>query len=206
MMLISGLYAITDPGLIDDSSLLDAVDAAISGGARLVQYRNKSAAPQLALAQSQQLATLCRDRDVLFIVNDDPQLAVNCDAHGVHIGRDDPDLAATRSLLGTKRIIGVSCYNSLTKAQAAQTAGADYVAFGSFYASTIKPDAVTAEVELLRRARNELALPIVAIGGINADNGAALVAAGADALAVIHAVFGADDIGAAARKLSALFH
>jgi thiamine-phosphate pyrophosphorylase len=204
-MTIKGLYAVTDPGLIDDAELLDQVAAAIEGGAAIVQYRHKHALPDLALAQASNLARLCRAQDRLFIVNDDPRLAHESGAHGVHIGRDDIDLESTRAIVRTDRLIGVSCYNELELARAAQQAGADYVAFGSFYPSNIKPDAVRADLDLLRSARRELHLPIVAIGGINADNGAALLEAGADALAVIHAVFGQHDVAAAARAFSTLF-
>lgn len=204
-MRIEGLYAITDPGLIADHELLDKVTAAIVGGARLIQYRHKHLAPAAALSQATRLAALCRQHSTLFIVNDDPVLAAQCDAHGVHIGRDDPDIQQARAIVGSQRLVGVSCYNELQRAQTAQAGGADYVAFGSFYASAVKPDAVTAGIELLRQARATLSVPIVAIGGINTDNGAALIDAGADALAVISAVFAANDVTAAAGSLAALF-
>lgn len=204
-MQIKGLYAITDPGLIPEHALCDAVTAAIAGGARIIQFRHKNSPPDIALAQATQLASLCRRHSALLIINDDPALAVQCDAHGVHIGRDDPDIHQARATVGADRLIGVSCYNELELAERAQAAGADYVAFGSFFPSTVKPGAVPASVSLLRRARAALHLPIVAIGGINADNGAALIEAGADALAVINAVFAAADISAAARDLAVLF-
>jgi len=202
---VQGLYAITDPGLIDAAHLLDRVTAAIEGGARLIQYRHKHADEQTALAQAMQLSDLCHQGDALLIINDDPQLAARCDAHGVHIGRDDLDLQRTRAIVGDQRLVGVSCYNELALARRAESEGADYVAFGSFYPSTIKPDAVRATTALLQQARAELSVPIVAIGGINADNGAALLNAGADALAVIQAVFGANDVRAATRELAARF-
>jgi len=200
-MKIRGLYAITDPLLLPADRLVRAVDDAITGGARIIQYRDKHADPESAAA----LAGLCRSRGVLFLVNDDPVLAARVDAGGVHLGRDDPDLAAARALLGADRVIGISCYNELDLAHAAVRAGADYVAFGSFFPSAIKPRAVRAEPGLLRAARAELAVPIVAIGGITPDNGAQLVEAGADALAVINAVFGAHDITGAARRFARLF-
>jgi len=200
-MKIRGLYAITDPLLLPADRLVRAVDDAITGGARIIQDRDKHAEPESAAA----LAGLCRSRGVLFLVNDDPVLAARVDAGGVHLGRDDPDLAAARALLGADRVIGISCYNELDLAHAAVRAGADYVAFGSFFPSAIKPRAVRAEPGLLRAARAELAVPIVAIGGITPDNGAQLVEAGADALAVINAVFGAHDITGAARRFARLF-
>jgi len=198
---VKGLYAITDPLLLPADRLVRAVDDAITGGARIIQYRDKHADPKTAAV----LAGLCRSRGVLFLVNDDPALAARVDADGVHLGQDDPDLATARALLGTDRIIGISCYNELDRARAAVRSGADYVAFGSFFPSAIKPRAVRAEPELLRAARAELAVPIVAIGGITPDNGAQLVEAGADALAVINAVFGAHDIAGAAKRFARLF-
>ncbi len=203
--MISGLYVITDPDLIAEEVLTEAVAAAIRGGARCVQYRAKGIPAPDRRRQAAALAALCRGHDTLFIVNDDTELACEVEADGVHIGRDDPDIDQARRRVG-KRLIGVSCYNELPRARAAAAAGADYVAFGSFFASRLKPEAVRAEPALLRTARAELAIPIVAIGGINAENGATLIEAGADALAVITAVLGQPDIEAAARRFAGLFH
>lgn len=202
---IRGLYAIADTGIISAGDLLEAVAAAITGGARTVQYRDKSGGGTLRLVQARALATLCRDRGATFIVNDDPSLAHAAGADGVHIGREDGALAQARTRLGAAAIIGVSCYNDLERAVAAETKGADYVAFGSFFTSPTKPDAVHANLDLLRRARARLALPIVAIGGIRPDNGGALVEAGADALAVVSGVFAHRDIRAAAGRYAGLF-
>ena len=140
-----------------------------------------------------------------FIVNDDVRLAAQVDADGVHFGAMDGSLHAARDVLGKHKIIGVSCYNQILLARNAVDAGADYVAFGSFFASTVKPDAVAATPDLLRQARRELVVPLVAIGGITAQNGAQLAEAGASALAVISALFDAADIQAAARDFSKLF-
>ena len=139
-------------------------------------------------------------------MNDDPQLARTVDADGVHLGRGDLPLARARELLGTAKIIGVSCYNQLPLARAARAGGADYVAFGAFFSSSVKPEAVAADLGLLRAARAEMDAPIVAIGGITAQNGAVLVNAGADAVAVIFALFGAPDIPAATRDFAKLFN
>lgn len=201
---IEGLYAIT-PDLADTPLLLCKVRAALQGGVQTLQYRNKSADPALRLQQAQALRQLTREFDATFIVNDDAQLAARVDADGVHLGGDDGSLEAARDMLGDAKIIGVSCYNRESLALAAVRAGADYVAFGAFFPSGVKPQAVRAEPQLLAWARGELALPVVAIGGITAQNGVALIAAGADALAVISAVFDAEDIRSSAQEFSTLF-
>ncbi len=198
-----GLYVITDPTSTTD--LPAAVAAALEGGARLVQYRNKLADAVQAEHEARQLLALCQVHDVPLLINDDPLLAARIGAAGVHLGRDDADLAAARALLGEQAIIGLSCYNDLARAQAMATRGADYVAFGRFFPSHTKATAVQADLALLQQARQELQLPIVAIGGITAQNGAALVAAGADWLAVIQGVFAQTDVRAASAAISALF-
>lgn len=202
---LSGLYAITDAELIGDARLLPAVAAALQGGARLVQYRDKSQDAARRRQEAEALRSLCHTHGALLIINDDVQLAADCGADGVHLGKDDSAIQTARQLLGPSAIIGVSCYNDLTRAHAAQSAGADYLAFGSFYPSAIKPQAPRATLELLRQARQELRLPLCAIGGITADNAAPLLAAGADLLAVISDVFAADDIKAAASRYRMLF-
>ncbi len=202
---INGLYAIT-PDEADTEALLRKVRLALEGGARLLQYRNKRADAALRLAQLQRLRELTQRFGALLIVNDDARLAVASDADGVHLGRDDGTVAAARALLGPQKIIGVSCYNSPALAWDAALSGADYVAFGAFFPSTVKPGAVAASLEMLRAARAEIRVPIVAIGGITAQNGAAVVAAGADALAVISALFDAPDVRAAAQDFAQLFN
>ena len=201
---IAGLYAVT-PDTEDTARLARAVDAALEGGARIVQYRNKIASPTLKLEQARVLKTLCARHGALFIVNDDVALAREIDADGAHVGREDPALATARETLGAGKVIGVSCYRSIELAREAQAAGADYVAFGGFYPSRVKPGAVRAPIELLTEARGALSVPIVAIGGITAENGGALVRAGADALAVISALFDSPDVTAAARAFGPLF-
>ena len=201
---IRGLYAIT-PEMNDTALLLDKTQAALRGGAALVQYRSKSADVALKHAQATELLELCRDYHVPLIVNDDVRLAALIDADGVHVGEDDARLIEARINLGPDKIIGVSCYQDLARALQFEAEGADYVAFGSFFASTTKPAAERAELDLLREARAELDIPIAAIGGITVENGAALVAAGADLLAVVSGVFGATDIRSAARGYAQLF-
>ena len=201
---IKGLYAIT-PDETDTAELLRKVRLALLGGAGILQYRNKTATAALRLKQAEALRELTREFAVPLIVNDDTALAQQVDADGVHLGGADGSAADARAVLGSGKLIGVSCYNRLALAQEAVRQGADYVAFGSFFVSTVKPEAVVATPDLLRQARRELNVPIVAIGGITAQNGAQLLAAGADALAVISAVFSVPDIEQAAREFSRLF-
>jgi len=203
-MTVKGLYAIT-PDCADTADLLCRARLVLAGGARALQYRNKSATAALRLAQASALRELTREFVVPFIVNDDVHLAVQVDADGVHLGATDNGLIAARAALGKRKIIGISCYNRLSLARDAVGAGADYVAFGAFFSSSVKPDAAVADVELLRQARAEFAVPLVAIGGITVQNGASLVDAGADALAVISALFDAADIQAAAQDFSKFF-
>ena len=202
--MIGGLYAITRE-TDDTAQLLREVAAALKGGASVVQYRDKSGDVARQHEQASELLALCQRNRVPFIVNDSLRLADLIGADGVHLGRDDGALREARIILGAQRIIGVSCYQSLDLALAAQSAGADYVAFGSFYPSTTKPDAPRAELALLQQASREIQLPIVAIGGITPANAEALIDAGADAIAVINALFGAPDIEARARKFAELF-
>ncbi len=202
--LIKGLYAIT-PDETDTAELLRKVRFALRGGARVLQYRNKVADVLLRQQQASALRELAREFGVPLIVNDDMELARQVDADGVHLGATDGSAPDARAKLGGGKLIGVSCYNRLAPAQEAVRQGADYVAFGSFFPSTVKPDAVVASLDLLRQARRELRVPIVAIGGITAGNGAQLLEAGASALAVISAVFSAPEIEDAAREFSKLF-
>lgn len=202
---LRGLYALTDPRVGAHDTLVAAVAQAIQGGARLVQYRDKGDDQPRRMQEATALAALCQHHGVVFIVNDDLELAARCGADGVHVGRDDRAVAEARRRLGRGAIVGASCYDDLARAQEAAAAGASYVAFGSFYPSAVKPDAVRADAALLTRARRTLALPIAAIGGITPENGAQLVAAGADMLAVITGVFAAPDPGAAAARYAAIF-
>jgi thiamine-phosphate pyrophosphorylase len=197
---INGLYAIT-PDSASPETLLPLVEAALAGGASMLQYRNKMQAPHVQIMQA--LAALCSEKNIICIANDSLQLAQYAD--GVHLGKDDGDIALARQQLGAGKIIGVSCYNSLEQAIAAEQAGADYVAFGSMFGSTTKPQAARASLTLLQEARSKLSIPIVAIGGITLQNAHQVVSAGADVLAVINAVFAAADVSQAARAFSNIF-
>lgn len=169
-----------------------------------MQYRNKTAGAALRLEQAWALRELTNEFSVPLIINDDALLAQQVGADGVHLGGEDGSIAAAREVLGNDKLIGVSCYNRAALAHQAVQQGADYVAFGSFFASVVKPGAVAATPELLRQARCEISVPLVAIGGITVDNGAQLLEAGANALAVISALFSAADIRDAARKFAKL--
>jgi thiamine-phosphate pyrophosphorylase len=184
---LSGLYGITPDDTATDV-LLWKVEAALLGGARAIQYRSKNASSELQREQAGALARLCRGR-ALFIVNDDAELAEAVGADGVHVGEHDHSLANARRRVGPNRVVGVSCYDDLARAEQAAAGGADYVAFGSFFASSVKPGARTAHTRLLDHARH-LGVPVVAIGGITAANAGALIAAGASAVAVISDLFG----------------
>jgi len=199
-----GLYAITDRALCGDH-LTERVAQAIAGGARVIQYRDKTRDHARRRAEAEALLALCRAHGVPLLINDDVALASTIGADGVHIGREDGALADARAALGPQAIIGVSCYDRLGLAEQAVASGADYVAFGRFFPSRSKPQAVQAPLELLHRARRELPCPVVAIGGITAQNGQPLIEAGADLLAVIAGVFDHPDVAATARRISQLF-
>jgi len=201
---INGTYAIT-PDCADTADLLRRVRQALVGGISVLQYRNKTASLALCREQALALCKLAHEFSVPFIVNDDVLLAAHVGADGVHLGAGDGGVAEARAVLGANKLIGISCYNRLPAAISAARAGADYVAFGAFYSSPTKPYAVVASKEILSLARAQLAVPIVAIGGITLSNGAPLVQAGADALAVISALFNSPNICATAQKFSNLF-
>ena len=207
-MKLGGLCAVTvDDPLLPRLSAL--VKAALDGGAQYVQYRNKAAPRALRRAQAAEMLRICRAAGARLIINDDVWLAVEIGADGAHIGRGDApgdSLAAARDVLGPKRILGVSCYNELARAEEAAAAGADYLAFGSVFPSRTKPGAVHAPLELLSEARRRFGLPIAAIGGITLDNAAQVIDAGADMLAVVSDLFDAMDIKARAAAYQALLN
>ncbi len=199
-----GVYAIT-PETADTERLLQQVGAALAGGVAAVQYRDKSGDVARRHEQASELVALCRQFRVPLIVNDDLRLADLTDADGVHLGRDDGSLREARIILGKNKFVGASCYQSLELAHAAQAAGADYIAFGSFFPSPTKPAAPRASLDLLREAAPHIHMPLVAIGGITLANAPQLLDAGADCLAVLSALFDAPDIRASAHDLNQLF-
>ncbi|MGK7295672.1 MAG: thiamine phosphate synthase [Candidatus Wenzhouxiangella sp. M2_3B_020] len=195
-----GLYAVT-PADWPADGLVRAVDDALAGGAAWVQYRGKQRADAALAAR---LAAACRAAGARFIVNDDPALATRVEADGVHLGREDLAIERAREIVGDDRIIGVSCYDDLARAESLAARGADYLAFGSVFASPTKPDAARCELDTITAARR-FGLPIVAIGGITTDNARAAIEAGADLVAVISDLFQADDIRDRAARYRALF-
>ena len=202
---LAGLYALT-PDLSDTATLSLRTEAALAGGVSAVQYRNKAAPAALRREQAGALRELCKARGAIFIVNDDVELALAVGADGVHLGRDDATVAAARARLGPDAIVGVSCYDELERGEAAIAAAGDYIAFGSFYPSLVKPNAVRAPLSLIAEAKARWPeISVVAIGGIAAANAVPLIAAGADAVAVISALYDAPDVLLAARDLVACF-
>jgi thiamine-phosphate pyrophosphorylase len=199
---LRGLYAIT-PDWQDTAPLLTATEAILASGGRLLQYRNKTADAALRLAHATALRQLTRRYAATLIINDDLALALAVDADGVHLGAEDGDLNAARQRLGAAKILGASCYQSAALAEKAAAAGADYVAFGSFFASPTKPHAPRAAIDLLHDRRDDL--PVCAIGGITTANAPTLIAAGADMLAVISALYNAADIAATTQHFLRLF-
>jgi thiamine-phosphate pyrophosphorylase len=202
---IRGLYAVT-PDVGDTQRLVGMVRSALDGGVRLFQYRNKTGDAALRLQQARALKTVCALTGAVLIVNDHVELAVEVDADGVHLGGEDASAHAARQALGPDKLLGISCYRSVELARAAVRDGADHVAFGSFFPSRVKPDAVRAPLELLVEAKRELTVPIVAIGGITSETARRLVSAGADAVAVISDIFQASDIEAAAARYASVFN
>lgn len=198
--MMRGLYAIT-PDIADTAVLATKVEQALKAGVAMLQYRNKIISKDKRLLQARELAPLARGYGVPFIINDDVEIALAVGANGVHLGKDDGDLAAARAKL-PGRILGASCYRDLDQARAAVRAGASYVAFGSVFPSPTKPDAVRAPLSLFR---TELGVPRCAIGGITRTNAPELIAAGADLLAVISDVFDAPDIALRVSEYRKLF-
>jgi thiamine-phosphate pyrophosphorylase len=202
---LTGLYAITDATVIDPRKIIDDVEQALQGGARLIQYRDKSSSQNHRLEVCLAIRKLTNVFNAIFIVNDDTKLAMLSQADGVHLGQDDARLTDARKQLGEKSIIGISCYNRFDLAERAKKEGANYVAFGRFFPSRTKPDAMLADISLLTRAKKELDIPVAAIGGITAENGTALIKAGADMLAIVDQIFGQPNIKIEASRCASLF-
>jgi len=204
-VILRGLYAITDEKLIPESEFLATIEQALSGGAAIIQYRDKSANQEKHLEQASALRNLCNEYNARLIINDDIALAKAVDADGVHLGEDDVSIGQARLALGNQAIIGISCYNQLQRAIDAQTAGADYVAFGAMFISATKPNARSASCELISEAKSQLDIPLCAIGGIDKSNVARVIDAGADMTALISGLFSEADICLTARQISRLF-
>ncbi len=201
---IRGLYAIT-PDLADTEKLCHLVEASLLGGTSIVQYRNKMADHDLRVEQARALLALCRQQGVPLIINDHIALCLDIDADGVHLGIDDGNLSEARQQLGEDKILGASCHNQLRLAEAAEQARADYIAFGACFSSSTKPDAPASPLALIALAKQKIGLPIVAIGGITLDNAALAIESGASSIAVINALFSANDVKQTAQQFSNLF-
>lgn len=200
-MTLRGLYAITDSQLLA-GKLLAYVEAALDGGLTLLQYREKSSDDARRLREAEALRELCARYNTRLIINDDAELAARLGV-GVHLGQTDGPLTPARALLGPKAIIGSTCHSQVDLAEQAAKEGASYVAFGRFFNSSTKPGAPTATLDVLDQARSQLKLPICVIGGITLENAAPLVAHGADLLAVVHGLFGADSAQEVTRRAKA---
>lgn len=203
-LLNTGLYAITDPGLLPGPQLFTAVKSALQGGTKVLQYRDKQASPSEQLARATQLVALCNDFGAQLIINDDLELCLKSKAHGVHLGRSDGDIQQARATLGPAIILGVTCHNDLEYARQCIDEGVNYCAFGRLFPSMTKPEAPHCPLEILEQAC-QLSCPIVAIGGINLDNIAQLMHTRIHCAAVIHGLFSSDRIEATARQLQTHF-
>ncbi|MCQ4311225.1 thiamine phosphate synthase [Pseudomonas stutzeri] len=204
---LRGLYAITDSTLLADGRLLPYAEAALKGGACLLQYRDKSSDDARRLREAEALRELCDRHGAQLIINDDAELAARLGA-GLHLGQGDGSLSAARALLGRKAIIGATCHAQLELAEQAVAEGASYIAFGRFFDSNTKPGAPAATLELLGQARQRFNLPITAIGGVKLENAPNLIAHGASLIAVVHALFAAEsasEVERRARAFSELF-
>jgi thiamine-phosphate pyrophosphorylase len=201
---MKGLYIVT-PDWDDTGKMVTATEAALKGGVALVQYRHKTASPELRKEQASQLLALCRRYDRPFIINDFVELCLELGADGIHVGGTDAPVAEVRKAIGPDKILGASCYGSMELAQKAHEAGASYVAFGGFYPSRVKKYEVTTPVDIITRAKQQLPVPVVVIGGMTQENSVPLVKAGADMVAAISSVYMTEDPKDAARKFAQLF-
>lgn len=204
MLSKKGIYAITDCANTTEQELLEKSENILKTGIALFQYRNKEFDQHKKKRLAQALQSLCHQYNVPFIVNDDISLAKAIAADGVHLGKDDGDMHLAREILGTK-IIGVSCYNDINRAITAEQEDADYIAFGAFFSSITKPDAKKTEIALVKQAKSQLSIPVVAIGGITPENAKPLIDANIDYLAVISGLYSASDTIKATQNYNNLF-
>ncbi len=202
---LKGLYAITDENLLDEENFKQSVEFALQGGSRIIQYRDKSQNQNKRLRQATLLRTLCTQYHATCIINDDIELALAVHADGVHLGRDDVSISQARQILGENCIIGISCYDDLSLALAAEKNRANYVAFGAMFASPTKPEASNASPLLIAKAKEQLSIPVCAIGGITPKNITQVIEQGADMAAVISGLFASDNIKNTASFLSQHF-
>ncbi|MFA5137653.1 MAG: thiamine phosphate synthase [Elusimicrobiota bacterium] len=199
-----GVYAVTDERLVPRGRFFETVEGVLREGVDVLQLRDKTSARAVRLETAKRLAALCRSHETLFIVNDDPSLALEVGAGGVHIGREDGSLEEARRVLGPAAVIGASCSGDVRRAVELAAGGADYVSFGRFFPSRTKPGAPGCPIEVLGQAKEAIRVPIVAIGGINAGNARELFEAGADAVCAAGGIFGERDVRAAVRAIRRL--
>jgi len=205
LFIIKGLYAIT-PDMADLNTLIQKTQLAIEGGAFMVQYRSKILNRDVKMQQCAAILRLCREYEIPCIVNDDVDMCRILEADGVHLGEKDDNIAEVRRILGEDTIIGSSCYDQLERAKRAQKEGASYVAFGAMFDTSTKPNAPRATLGLLREAKPQLKIPVVAIGGITVNNAHDVIEAGVDAIAVINSLYESNSIKETAETLSQMFH
>jgi len=203
--IIKGLYAIT-PDSADLNTLIQKTKSAIEGGAFMVQYRSKIQDRDVKMQQCAAILRLCREYEIPCIVNDDVDMCRILEADGVHLGEKDDNIAEVRHILGEDAIIGSSCYDQLDRAKSAQKEGASYVAFGAMFPTSTKPNAPRATLALLKEAKREIQIPIVAIGGITVNNAHDVIKTGIDAIAVINSLYEAKSIKETAETFVKMFH
>ncbi len=203
--LLKGLYVITDKKLIPRERFLETVEKAIRGGARIVQLREKEIPREEIITLGNGLLEVTRKYGIPLIINDDPTLAKEIGADGVHLGKDDPALQEARRVLGERAIVGVSCYSDIERGLAAEREGADYLAFGTPFYTPTKPERIPTPIEVLREAKKKIGIPIFAIGGITKETAPIIAETGVDGIAVITGVFGTPDPETAALELSSFF-
>lgn len=201
---LCGLYAITDSKLLADGRLLPYAEAALKGGTRLLQYRDKSDDDKRRIREAEALRELCERHGAQLIINDDAELAARLGV-GLHLGQEDGSLSAARALLGPTAIIGATCHARLDLAEQAARDGASYVAFGRFFDSNTKPGAPAATPAMLEQARQRITLPITVIGGVTLENAPDLIARGASLVAVVHALFAAESASEVERRAHAFY-
>ncbi len=201
----SGIYAITDCENFPGSAVISKTEIMLENGIALLQYRNKNRRSPEYSVLAERLLALCRRYGCPLVVNDDPQLAGDIEADGLHLGERDISIDEARCSLGKGKLIGYSCYNRMERAVYAERSGADYVALGAFHSSPTKPGAARIGLSQLQKTRRAVSLPIIAIGGITPENGREIVQAGADMLAVVSGLYRAADIARAVRLYRASF-
>jgi len=203
---LKGLYAITDEQLIAEKHFSKTIELVLQGGARIIQYRDKSSNQQKRFQQASLVSSFCKQYQAISIINDDIELAKAVNADGVHLGKDDDSISSAKQILGEQAIIGMSCYNDISLAIAAEKNKVDYVAFGAMFSSQTKPDAANANLDIISDAKRLLSIPVCAIGGITDKNIQQLIQNGADMAAVISSLFSADDIKHSTHLLSQYFN